>query len=119
MTEKRQADRIDTLNLSYFLLNEAGEAIHQGMGRTLNLSEKGILLETSRPIDQGCIVVLTLGLADETLDIKAKATHFRELENGRFGTGLTFLDITETSLATLKQFFQSQVDEKTDIAQGT
>jgi hypothetical protein len=107
------------LNLSYVLLNEEGQPIHQGMGRTLNLSEKGILLETSFPIEPGHTVVLTIGLEDETVDIKAKVSHFRQLENGLFGTGLTFFEVPGKTLDGLRQFFKSRFDSSIDMTQGS
>jgi hypothetical protein len=119
MSEKRQAERIDSLNLSYVLLDEEGKSIHQGMGRTLNVSEKGIFLETSFPIDRSHTVVLTIGLANETIDIKAKATHLRQLENGRFGTGLAFSEMPKRALDILKEFFQTIFEENIDFTQGT
>ncbi len=115
MSEKREADRIDSLNLSYVLLDEKGRSIHQGMGRTLNISEKGILLETSFPIDPGYIVVLTIGLDNETIDIKSKVSHQRQFENGRYGTGLTFFEMPETVLDALRQFFKTRFDTDMEI----
>ena len=48
---KRKHERIQSLNLSYICLDEDNNIVKQGMGRTLNISESGILLETHFPID--------------------------------------------------------------------
>jgi hypothetical protein len=47
---KRKHERIQSLNLSYICLDEDANIIKQGMGRTLNISESGILLETHFPM---------------------------------------------------------------------
>ena len=50
--EKRIKPRADSHNiLSYVCLDEENEIVEQGMGRTLNVSEGGILLETHDSID--------------------------------------------------------------------
>ena len=49
--EKRKHPRVNALNLSYICLDEDQQVIKQGMGRTLNVSESGILLETHFPIE--------------------------------------------------------------------
>ena len=111
MVEKRTSDRIDSLNLSYILLNEEGQMMHQGMGRTLNLSSKGAFLETTFPIEENHTVVLTIGLAEEMVEVKARVAHFRVLENGRYGTGLEFFGMTKKENDLLIQFFTSNTND--------
>ncbi|MDX9785970.1 MAG: PilZ domain-containing protein [Desulfobacterales bacterium] len=107
MPNKRISGRLDSLNLSYILLNEADQIIHQGMGRTLNLSAKGAFLETSFNIASNHIVVLSIGLADELIDIRGKVAHSRPLEKGMFGTGIEFIDVSDTELEALKRFLET------------
>jgi len=68
--EKRKHTRINSLNLSYVCLDENNQIFKQGMGRTLNVSESGILLETHFPIDDQYIVRLILGLEEDLVEIK-------------------------------------------------
>jgi hypothetical protein len=75
--EKRKHARFNSLNLSYVCLDENNKIIKQGMGRTLNVSESGILLETHFPIDKSHIVTLTLGLGEDLVDIKGRPIHTR------------------------------------------
>jgi hypothetical protein len=75
--EKRKHARVSSLNLSYVCLDEKDKIVKQGMGRTLNVSESGILLETHFPIDNKHIVTLTLGLEEELVDIKGRPVHTR------------------------------------------
>ena len=55
--DKRKNQRIDSHNLlTYSCLDKNGAVITQGMGRTLDVSEGGILLETQAKLDpeRGC-----------------------------------------------------------------
>ena len=63
--EKRKHARFSSLNLSYVCLDENNQIIKQGMGRTLNVSESGILLETHFPIDKSHIVTLTWSISKD------------------------------------------------------
>jgi hypothetical protein len=82
--EKRKHARISSLNLSYVCLDENNEIIKQGMGRSLNVSESGILLETHFPIDDQHIVTLTLGLEEDLVDIKGRPVHTRINDAGKY-----------------------------------
>ena len=59
---KRKHERIQSLNLSYICLDEDNNIVKQGMGRSLNISESGILLETHFPIEPNHTIQLTISL---------------------------------------------------------
>ena len=107
MTEKRKKGRINTLNLFYILLNDQETAVHQGMGRTLNLSETGILLETHFFIESGCTVMVSIGLAEDLVDVKGKVVHQRKLEDNTFVTGICFVEVADAAIQVIKNFIQA------------
>lgn len=103
--EKRKYPRIDTHNLvSYVCLDEKNHISGAGMGRTLNVSEGGILLETHIPINVHPAVSLTIGLEDELMNIKGKVTYLKKRADGKFENGIQFLESDERKLRFLKQF---------------
>ena len=102
--EKRRHVRIDSLNLSYICVNEKGEIVNQGMGRTLNVSESGILLETHFAIEPKHLLAMTIAFEDELVDISGKVVHCREKEDGKSEAGIEFLEIDETAFEILKKF---------------
>ena len=103
--EKRHHKRIDSLNLiSYVCLDENDQIIKQGMGRTLNVSKGGILLETHIKIDSGKIVLLTIGLEEDLVDIKGKIVTSSEGNEGKFESGIQFLETDETSREILDRY---------------
>jgi hypothetical protein len=102
---KRAEDRIDSHNLiSYECLDEDGKVTSQGMGRTLDVSEKGILLETHVPIEPHYIISLTISLEDMLLDIKGKVKHTDEREIGKFESGIQFIEMDNAKTRILRQF---------------
>lgn len=103
--EKRKNPRIGSHNLiSYVCLDENSVPIGQGMGRTLNISEGGILLETHSPIDPQYIVSFTVSLEDELMDIRGNVTYNKKRDDGKFEAGIQFIDIDEDKIRILKQF---------------
>lgn len=105
--EKRKHARISSLNLSYVCLDENNKIIKQGMGRSLNVSESGILLETHFPIDDQHIVTLTLGLEEDLIDIKGSPVHTRINDAGKYEVGIEFLKSDAKTRKALKKFIDA------------
>jgi len=105
--EKRKHARISSLNLSYVCLDENDKIVKQGMGRTLNVSESGILLETHFPIDKTHIVTLTLGLEEDLVDIKGRPVHTRTNNEGKYEVGIQFFEPDKKASRSLKKFIDA------------
>jgi hypothetical protein len=104
---KRKHERIQSLNLSYICLDENANIIKQGMGRTLNISESGILLETHFPIEPEHVVQLTISLEEDLLDLKGKPVHVRSCDEGKFEVGIQFVELDQNATDLLKKFVSS------------
>lgn len=113
--EKRKNARIGSHNLlHYTCLDEDNVEVQQGMGRTLDISEGGIRMETHVPVDPAHMVSFTMAMEDDMMEIRGKVTHSEEREDGKFETGIRFTDLVGTELQFLKQFivlFKGQKDE--------
>lgn len=114
MTEKRKNRRIDSLNLSYICLDENDVKFKQGMGRTLNISETGILLETNFPIKPEYKVLLSIGLEDDLVDMEGRVIHCKSGKDGKFETGIQFLEPDDRTNQTLKNFVREFEQQKTE-----
>lgn len=101
---KRKHERIQSLNLSYVCLDEDQNIVKQGMGRTLNISESGILLETHFPIEPRHVLQLTISLEEDLLDIKGKPVHIRSNKKGKYEIGIEFFELDQNSTRLLKDF---------------
>ena len=103
--EKRKHSRIDAMHLlNYVYTDENAEASMQGMGRTLNISEAGILLETHAPIDIGHVVSLTIGFEEQMVDIKGRVVYTKENRSNMFESGIEFFDVDVSALKILEQY---------------
>ena len=105
--EKRKHARVDSLNLSYFCLDENNQVVKQGMGRTLNVSESGILLETHYPIDEKHTITVTLGLEEDLIEISGRPVHSRLNTDKKYEVGIEFLQSNEKVRTILKQFIDA------------
>lgn len=111
--EERRQDmyRPKSENLVYFaVFTPEKKTIQQGMGRTLNISQGGILLETYKKISESGKIVLSLGFKDEALDVEAEIVHCTEAGNGSFHMGLAFRNIDQNTLDKINRyidFFES------------
>jgi hypothetical protein len=105
--EKRKHARISSLNLSYFCLDESNKIVKQGMGRTLNVSESGILLETHLPIDPEYTVKLTIGLEEDIVELQGSPVHSKKNDNDRFEVGIKFHESDESAKKTLRKFIKA------------
>jgi hypothetical protein len=101
---KRKHDRIQSLNLSYICLDENNNIIKQGMGRTLNISESGILLETYFPVQPDHTIQLSISLKESIVDIKGKPVHVQSLGGGKYQIGIQFVDLDENAGNMLQEF---------------
>ena len=106
--ERRKHSRINALNLiSYRCLDETDRAQAQGMGRTLNLSEDGILLETHVCVNPKHTVVMAIGLEDDLIDIKGRVVYSIDAENNKFEAGIEFIERDEAALDVLKKYIKA------------
>ncbi len=103
-TEKRKHPRINALNLSHVAVRDKPDESRQAIGRTLNVSESGILLETHFPIQSDQTVSLTIGIEDELIEMQGQVIHLLNGETGRFEMGVKFTDISDEEAGKIRDF---------------
>jgi hypothetical protein len=108
LDEKRKHSRIESVNLlNYIHCDDHGEELEQGMGRTLNISESGILLETHNRIDVTHVVSLTIGFKEEVIEIKGRTIYLKSNAQGMFESGIEFFDVDDASRKVLQSYIQA------------
>ena len=75
ISEKRKHIRVNSLNLSHVAVDNREDNVKQAIGRTLNVSETGILLETHFPIESDQDVELTMGFEEDLVNLRGKVIH--------------------------------------------
>jgi hypothetical protein len=106
ISEKRKHIRVNSLNLSHVAVDNREDNVKQAIGRTLNVSETGILLETHFPIESDQDVELTMGFEEDLVNLKGKVIHLLNGETGKFEMGIEFTDMDERAVAVIKEFIQ-------------
>jgi len=108
MNEKRKHSRVDSIYLlNYVHRDEDDNALYQGMGRTINVSESGIMLETHVALNQADVVDVVVGLKEDMVPIRGKVVFTQTTENGRFRSGIQFLSIDTAALETLRRYIEA------------
>lgn len=102
--DKRKHTRFESLNLSYLCLDDAENIVKQGMGRTLNISESGILLEAYFPIDTSYKILLTIGLEEKLVDLEGRLAHSRPTQKGKHEVGIEFVNMDDDARNMIKDF---------------
>ena len=101
-TDKRKHPRFDSQNLSFFTVNEADQIVGQGMGRTLNLSESGILLETRDELANNQQLDMEFAMQDIIVHARGQVVHVQKNEDHNYHVGIEFTMITDEDMETLK-----------------
>jgi len=106
--ERRQADRKESLNLLDFaVLGPQGEVINREMGRTLEVSGKGLRLETPVFLEEGQLLTVTLGLANELVEIRGRVVHSEPTSDEKFAAGIELLEMTDHGRAVFARFLEA------------
>ncbi|WP_372679568.1 PilZ domain-containing protein [Desulfosarcina sp.] len=108
MNEKRKHSRVDSIYLlNYVNLDENEKEMMQGMGRTINVSESGIMLETHVAFSENDTVDVVVGLKEDMVTIRGKVVFSRTTDTGLHQSGIQFLTIADASLATLRRYIDA------------
>jgi len=90
VAERRKYPRVPIHNLiSYVCLDEDGKPIKRLMGSALDISQGGLLLETTQQIEPGNGILIMADEQDRIIEINGKAAYCREIGGGKFYVGIS------------------------------
>ncbi len=105
--ERRESGRKDSLNLlDNIVLGEKGEPVARGMGRTLNISEKGLLFETHIPFDPEQMLSVTIALEENLVEIRGRVRHVEPCGD-MFRSGIEFVGMDDEGQGILKKYLDA------------
>ena len=105
--EHRHFIRKDALHLlDYLVVDQNGVQTTYSMGRTLDVSENGLKLETTQPILTGDTLLISVGVEDDIIDLRGKVVH-SEVLDGRHVTGIEFQDISTEGRRVFKKYTEA------------
>lgn len=90
-TNQRQYARVETCNLiSYACIDDQGTMIKQGMGKALDISQNGLMLESGYPIESEYVSLMSADPDDRLVNIVGKVAHTRRSPSGNYKIGIRF-----------------------------
>lgn len=108
MPEHRSQPRVESQNLvSIEYVDKEGSAT-EFMGRSLDLSETGIQVETNRAYPNMSVLSLSLCIGEDILKVKGRVVHAKGTKDGRVALGIRFLDLTDKDSKTLKNYLSER-----------
>jgi len=101
--EKRTSRRIRSLNLTSYTPRKSDRQEYIiSIGRTLDVSEGGVKVETHRQLANGTELEMDIAIEDQIITAKGEVVYTEELKNGLFGTGIRFTCISEEDRRSLR-----------------
>lgn len=76
-------------------MDDIGNQTKEGRGKSINISQGGILIETRDPFEWQDIIRLFIDIEDESVNIKGKVVYCNAANFGKFRTGIQFLETNE------------------------
>ncbi len=98
--ERRKHPRVETDNhVSYTSMDDNGNPLKKGIGRAVNISQGGILIETHHSFEWQNILLLGIDIENNINRIKGRVVYCNSTNSGVFRTGIEFLEVNERILA--------------------
>jgi hypothetical protein len=82
------------VKISNFIMHESidkeGKIVSSSMGKALNVSRSGIMLETALPIEAENVLLMTVDLDNNLMEVKGRLIYCRETDSGMYQSGISF-----------------------------
>jgi Tfp pilus assembly protein PilZ len=116
VAEKRKYPRVQIHNLiSYVCLDEDGKPIKHLMGSALDISQGGLLLETTQQIEPGNGILIMADEQDRIVEINGKAAYCRETGYGKFYIGISFQGTPDENIQFVKHMVRANYYRRSSV----
>jgi predicted Zn finger-like uncharacterized protein len=113
MADRRKFPRTKTRNLiAHVSVDQNGKVLSQGMGKALDISQGGLLLETPDPIEVGEISLMAVDKDTNLLEIKAELVYCKKAVLGKYQSGIEFNDEAQQVLDFVKSLIKEYSHRK-------
>jgi len=117
---QREYVRVETSNLiSYACLDAQGTMIKQGMGKALDISQNGLMLESSCPIESEYISLVSADPDDRLVGIGGKVAYTRRSRTGTYKIGIRFTGSQEENVQFAASLIKTFHYRRKKLAAGT
>ena len=116
VADKRKYPRVKIHNLiSYVCLGEDGKPVKQLMAAALDISQGGLLLETTQQIEPGNIILITADEQDRIVEINGKAAYCCETGFGKFNVGVSFQGTHDENIQFVKCMIRANYYRRSSV----
>jgi len=113
--EKRRAARLTFKGLVHCEQVDVSRLSHdETMGRTLDISEGGILLEAHQHFPLLSQIDVAIAIGDRIIDIKGKVVHLSETDDGKIHMGIQFMEMAEADRELIRQYCRERAEAEGD-----
>ncbi|MHA2172383.1 MAG: PilZ domain-containing protein [Candidatus Kariarchaeaceae archaeon] len=90
--DRRKHTRVETRNLiPHKSISKEGRIVSRSIGKSLNVSRSGILLETENPILEEYVLIMAVDLDNNLIELKGRLIYCRETPSGMYQAGIKFI----------------------------
>ena len=94
--DRRKHVRVETSNLiSYESIDKDDEIVFNSMGKAINVSRSGILLETAHLIEAEYVSLRTFDLDNKLIKLKGQLIYCRKTDSALYQSGIRFVGSEE------------------------
>ena len=114
--DQRKHPRVKTKNLiSYVSYDKTGQLTSQGLGKALDISNGGILLETPDPIESGLLSLTATDVENNLIEIDGNVVYCKESSSGRYLSGVSFTGTDEPVAAFVTELIKQYNFQKRNL----
>lgn len=90
----------------YTRLDNQGRACDQKMSRSMDMSQGGVRLQSSFPLDSGEVLDISMALKEDLVSFKGKVVYVKSSEKEDYEFGICIEDIGDEDRITLTRFLE-------------
>jgi hypothetical protein len=92
MAERRKFPRTKTRNLiAHISIDRDGTMLSQGLGKALDISKGGMLLETLFPVEKGLLSLMAVDKDNRLFEMPAELVYCKRSPSGMYHSGVKFI----------------------------
>jgi hypothetical protein len=89
--DRRKHTRVKINNfIMHESIDKEGQIVSSSMGKALNVSRSGIMLETALPIEAENVLLMTVDLDNNLMEMKGRLIYCRKTDFGMYQSGINF-----------------------------
>ena len=118
--ERRKHPRIKVYYpTSYVCTDKKGNIVQQNMGVVLNISQSGILIETADSVFSKYILLTSIDLNGNVIEIKGKIAYFKKNESTKYRVGISFEGTHAQNIRFIKGLIRSYYYKKDEYCNSS